>query len=152
MLALSFIQAYIRKQKFKAKLKNRFKNCRRSVENPVIDQEREVRGIQRKKRPEGMAGMCPPYKKLKSQAAQEVARYSHMFRHAADESAKKSVLRESFALRRHLLTRHRGRKTPSQMQEMFPEIFTESAVSFCVNGNKTILIPFSLRSVPTVLQ
>ncbi|XP_043223506.1 uncharacterized protein LOC122382351 [Amphibalanus amphitrite] len=122
-------EVYVRKQKFKAKLKNRFKNCRRSVDNPVITQEREVRGIHKRKRPmEGMPGMCPPYKRSKFEAAQEAARYSHLLLHADDESAKKGVLKESFALRRHLMTRQHGRKTPKQMKEMFPAMFTESAL------------------------
>ena len=144
----SILQVYLRKQKFKAKLKNRFKNCRRTVDNPVIGREREARGIQIRKRPsEGMPGMCPPYKKSKAEAAQEAARYSHILRHAIDETTKKSVLRESFLLWRNHLTRHSGRKK-SQMLEMFPAMFTESAVSSFVNSNKTI----STRSCYALFQ
>ena len=72
---------------------------------------------------------CPPPR---------IRQCSHMFRHAIDETTKKCVLRESFPLRRNLLTRHTGRKKPSQMLEMFPAMFSESAVSSFVNGKKTI--------------
>ena len=61
----SFPKVNQRKNEFKSKLRNRFKNCRKPLNNAVINRERRDRGIVLKKRPasEGMPGMYPTTKK-----------------------------------------------------------------------------------------
>lgn len=115
----------LRKQTFRKKLKNRFKNCRRPLDNAVINRERDERGVVRKRKrsSEGMPGMCPPLKLTQLQVDKEAARYSLLMKQGED------VLQVSFPVRRKLLTATRRRKTTSQMWEMFPRMFSVAAVS-----------------------
>lgn len=76
-----------------------------------------------------MPNYAPPLKKsavdihfMTSEAAVKVKK-------AQGQADCMVALKETFSLRRHLITRTRGRKELSSMKEMFPPMFTEDAVS-----------------------
>ncbi|KAF0310633.1 hypothetical protein FJT64_018427 [Amphibalanus amphitrite] len=117
----------LRKNSFRQKLRNRFKNCRKPLSNAVIDTERRARGIVVKKRAaaeEGMPGMFPKTKKSKLDICTETAKFSAKLKHA-DVTHKTSVLKESFEARRICLTSNR--KTGEEMKEIFPDMYSEAA-------------------------
>ena len=67
--------------------------------------------------------MFPPLKINKVEADKEAAKFSLQMKKGED------VLAASFPLRRKLLTANRGRKTTYMTWEMFPRMFSVSAVS-----------------------
>ena len=61
----------------------------------------------------------------------ETAKFSAKLKKATDKPA---VLKESFELRRICLTSNRNRKSLKEMKEIFPDMFTVSAVSVSFFG------------------
>ena len=106
------------------------------MSNAVIDTERRARGIVVKKRAaaeEGMPGMFPKTKKSKLDICTETAKFSAKLKHA-DVTHKTSVLKDSFEVRRICLTSNRNRKTGEEMKEIFPDMYSEAAVSVDLFG------------------
>ena len=80
----------------------------------------------------GMPGMFPKTKKSMLDICTETAKFSAKLN--ADVTHKTSVLKDSFEVRRICLTSSRNRKTGEEMKEIFPDMYSEAAVSVALFG------------------